>query len=223
MAGAGERLRASAHLDRDLEPSGGSERARCPGRGRDGRSKSMAAIIDVVGNEKVTGPGLTSDQLAARFYGHVRRFAETLAPNVAEADDLAQEAMVRALRGVEGYRSARGPLEGWLWAIVLNCARDRGRAVKRWDRLFERLTRNTQESIDIEAVALDKLQHHEIRLEVARLNERDRTFLAMRFGAELSVGEIAGLLKMKDEAVRKAVRRALGRLARQLEDRSDCI
>jgi RNA polymerase sigma-70 factor (ECF subfamily) len=47
------------------------------------------------------------------------RFARWLARSPADADDVVQEAMLRAFRGLEGLRG--GDVKSWLFAIVRNC------------------------------------------------------------------------------------------------------
>jgi RNA polymerase sigma-70 factor (ECF subfamily) len=47
------------------------------------------------------------------------RFARWLARSPADADDIVQEAMLRALRGFDGWRG--GDVKAWLLAIVRNC------------------------------------------------------------------------------------------------------
>jgi RNA polymerase sigma-70 factor (ECF subfamily) len=47
------------------------------------------------------------------------RFARWLAGSPADADDLVQEAMLRAFRGFDGWRG--GDAKAWLFAIVRNC------------------------------------------------------------------------------------------------------
>jgi len=47
------------------------------------------------------------------------RFARWLARSPADADDVVQEAMLRALRGFDGLRG--GDVKAWLFAIVRNC------------------------------------------------------------------------------------------------------
>ena len=47
------------------------------------------------------------------------RFARWLARSPADADDVVQEAMLRAFRGFDGLRG--GDVKAWLFAIVRNC------------------------------------------------------------------------------------------------------
>jgi RNA polymerase sigma factor (sigma-70 family) len=52
---------------------------------------------------------------------------------------------------------------------------------------------------------------------VGRLEARDRELIALRYGADLTARQIAGLLDLKTNAVEVALHRALGRLRTSLE------
>lgn len=55
------------------------------------------------------------------------RVAAAISGSRQAAPDLVQEAFVRAVRRLDSFRS-EGPLEGWLWRIVVNVANN-GRRV----------------------------------------------------------------------------------------------
>ncbi len=66
------------------------------------------------------------DEKRARFDAQVLphldaayRFARWLARSPADADDVVQEAMLRAFRGFDGLRG--GDVKAWLFTIVRNC------------------------------------------------------------------------------------------------------
>src|SRR6266566_3353145 len=55
--------------------------------------------------------------------------ARWLARSPADADDIVQEAMLRAYRGFDGFRG--GDIKPWLLAIVRNCWRNIGAETKK--------------------------------------------------------------------------------------------
>ena len=57
-----------------------------------------------------------------------------------------------------------------------------------------------------------------MRVAVARLGERDRELIALRYGADLKVREIAELLGERTNTIEVALHRALGRLREELAD-----
>jgi RNA polymerase sigma-70 factor (ECF subfamily) len=63
-------------------------------------------------------------------------FAYHLTRDRATADDVTQEAMIRAFRGIRSYRG-EWKFSSWLLRIVRNCAVDAHRAARRQGRLAE--------------------------------------------------------------------------------------
>src|SRR5260221_11471500 len=68
---------------------------------------------------------------------NVYRFVAMVARTDQDSADLAQEALTRAVRSIHRYDPAKGAPEAWLWRIVVNVARDAGRASVRRQTLRE--------------------------------------------------------------------------------------
>ena len=77
-----------------------------------------------------SGP-ITAEELCRLYAADVCRFAAMTAGSPSDADDLAQDALLRAVRSLATYDPARGPLESWLWRIVANAANDSARRRQR--------------------------------------------------------------------------------------------
>lgn len=73
-------------------------------------------------------PYLSPDTFASTYAARVHRFATMVMKNDQDSADLAQEALIKALRSLERFDPPRGSLDLWLWRIVVNTARDAGRA-----------------------------------------------------------------------------------------------
>jgi RNA polymerase sigma-70 factor (ECF subfamily) len=158
--------------------------------------------------------------LAEDYAVRVLRFATLLCRNPADAEDLAQEAMLKALRGLRSYEPRVAGIEAWLWRIVVNTARDAGRMASRADSLWERLVATQtvgQVAEDTESVALRRLADEELLDQVRRLSRREQTVIALRYGAGLSYEEMGELLNQRPPALRQGVHRALGRLRVRIE------
>src|SRR4051794_211558 len=95
-------------------------------------------------------------ELVARYWSRTHRFAAMVTRNDQDAADVAQEAMERVIRKADRYSAAKGTFEAWLWRIVVNTARDAGRASTRRTALFDRLVGawRTEAAADAESVAL---------------------------------------------------------------------
>lgn len=170
-----------------------------------------------------TGPPLetviTAEDLCLQFSAQVFKFANVLAHDASEAEDIAQEALIKAMRALPRYDRMRGDLESWLWRIVLNTAADFSRSRLRRLRLIMRLGRlPAREPFHPDLDALQRLEARELRAALQRLSGRDRTLLAMRFGADLSMRQVAQLLDLTPDAAEKGIQRALGRVRTELKE-----
>lgn len=84
--------------------------------------------MDAVAREQASDPALRRD--LAELLPELRAFARFLAGTVSEADDLVQEALLRALDG-GAERVAGTPLRPWCLAILRNVWREQTRARRR--------------------------------------------------------------------------------------------
>jgi len=139
--------------------------------------------------------------------------------NDQDSADLAQEALIQVIRRFHRFDASRGSLDAWLWRIVVNVARDAGRASVRRTALWERLKsfRSTDPVDSPETIALRQLSDQELIEALRTLKPRPRTLIALRFGAQLSYAEIAAQLGISEAAALMATRRALEILRTNLE------
>jgi RNA polymerase sigma factor (sigma-70 family) len=125
------------------------------------------------------------DEIEAIYRGHrleFRRVAAAISGDRDAAPDLVQEAFLRAVRELSTFRG-RGALEGWLWKIVVNVAKNHRRDTRQLDELPAELpsTANGHGQTDSERV----------RAAVGLLPERQRIVLFLRYYADLDYGAIA--------------------------------
>ena len=155
--------------------------------------------------------------IAALYETHFERVARYIAVRIGEmgeAEDLASEVFVRALRSAETYRETGAPMEAWIFKIAHNIV---------VDHLRKRSRRPA--SVPIEeaaplaakegnpAAALERKQEiEEVRAAISQLNEAQQRVLALRFGGELSSEEVARLLGKKPGAVREMQSAAVTKL-----------
>ena len=161
---------------------------------------------------------MTPERLCDEYSVAVCRFAAMVAKSSAEAEDIAQDALLKAVRSLAGFDPRRGSMDAWLWRIVANVARDHQRSEGRRLALWNRLLRYREEPPEtVESRALDNLTNLRL-LEAARsLQPRDRTLLALRFGADLDLAAVGAALGLSEATAGQAVLRALNRLRKRLE------
>lgn len=179
-----------------------------------GRLRADGWSITVPGAER-----LTAERLCYEYAHRVYRFAAMVARGDVEADDLAQEALIRAIRKLDRFDPQRGTIEAWLWRIVVNTARDAGRMAGRRRALWARLTEDRLAAPSTESVALDRLTDTELVRAVRGLPARDRALIALRFGADLDYAAVGRPLGLSAAAATMALRRAMAKLRIELEEK----
>jgi RNA polymerase sigma factor (sigma-70 family) len=126
------------------------------------------------------------------------------------AEDLVAETFERALRSRHRFSRRRGSEKTWLYAIGLNCLRDqlRRRSVER--RALER------QGLETETVSNPGTEEVESRDVIRRalevLSEEEREAIALRYGADLTVPEIARATGERLTTVEGRVYRALRKM-----------
>lgn len=140
------------------------------------------------------------------------RWAYSAAASIAgrdRAEDVLQEAAVRAWRDLPKLRSndAFGP---WFRRIVVRAAIDDGRSQGRARRQL----------VGASAVEPDHAQGIVVRLHLedalATLGPEDRAIIALRYGRDQSVGEIARLVGLPEGTAKSRIHRALERMRGKL-------
>jgi RNA polymerase sigma factor (sigma-70 family) len=129
------------------------------------------------------------------------------------AEDLVADAFERALRSRRRFDRRRGSEKTWLYAIALNVLRDHARRAAAAGRALER--HGAQEGATDPAIA--QVEHRDqVQRALTVLNPEEREAIALRFGAELTVPEIAEVLGERLTTVEGRVYRALRKLRSEL-------
>lgn len=161
-------------------------------------------------------PPVTPDDLCDRYLDQVYRFAAMVSGERGDAEDLAQEAMLRAVRGLPSFSDSRGAPEVWLWRIVVNTARDLGRVDRRRRLSFERWAALAPREQGIAPDFLDGLPDEDLIAAVCRLPRQARAVIALRFGADLDFTAIGQSLGISPSSARSTCTRAVAALAQRL-------
>ena len=105
---------------------------------------------------------------------------------------------------------AAGSEKTWLYAIALNCLRDHARRQSAEKRALERIGGPVEgrQPVDADAVHDRDL----VRRSLETLSEDERLAVSLRFGADLTMPEIAKVIREPLTTVEGRVYRALGRL-----------
>jgi RNA polymerase sigma factor (sigma-70 family) len=179
-----------------------------PGRIRGVDHRAIGLSVD---KRVVARIPLTAEALCETYAGRVYKFAQLISTDSANAEDLAQDALERAIRGIKTFDPAKGEVESWLWRIVVNAGRDAGRIAGRQRLVFELLTDRWPRDEKIDDIG-DQLKTEEVLAAVRALSPRHRAVVALRYGADLSYRHVGKALGISEAAALMATRRALARL-----------
>lgn len=155
------------------------------------------------------GDGAAFAELVDRTHRHVYTLAYRLVGDRHEAEDVVQEAYLRAYRSLQGFRGdAR--FETWLYRIVANAAmthlRRRGR--------FGNLLAEEDQAVRIPEVraADESVDRDEIRQALEQLPEGQRVVVVLKDVYGFSCLEIAERIGVSEGAVKVRLHRARKRL-----------
>ena len=158
-------------------------------------------------------------ELVGRVYPMVRRWALVKTGDLADADDLTQDVMVRMVRKLNSYGGG-AEFETWLYAMTRNAAMDRFRKRKRESRLAENPKAiesllpdprvDPQKSVEVEELGTL------LRMFFSQLPDRQREVFDLVELQGRTPTEVAGLLGLEPVSVRahlfKARRRLRGKI-----------
>jgi RNA polymerase sigma-70 factor (ECF subfamily) len=146
----------------------------------------------------------------------VYAFALALCRKPDEAEDVAQDAFIRAYRALERYPAERRrdlKPAAWLHRIALNVVRNRARGKRPQFVVLEGELRDEGRG-PAELAELASLRD-ELRERLAQLPERYRVAILLRYSQDLSYEEIAEVLRQPVGTVKSNVHRGLEMLRRE--------
>jgi RNA polymerase sigma-70 factor (ECF subfamily) len=154
------------------------------------------------------------EELVRAHQGIAFRTAYVIAGNAGDAEEAAQEAFVKAYRGLGRFRPG-SPFRPWLLRIVANEARNRRRSAGRRAALSLRAAGEETSggaAPSPEGVVLAGEDRERLLAAVNGLREEERLVIACRFFLELSEEETAAALDVRLGTVKSRSSRALEHL-----------
>ncbi len=152
------------------------------------REETEGALIDRARGGDRIAFGLLVEAYLPRIY----RVAYGIVRNREDAADIAQDAFVRAYRGIRGFDPSR-PVFPWLYQITRNLALNRIQRVRNREGTLE-----TDSLVDRnrgpEDAAVADAERTRVRRAVAQLNAQHRTVIELNHFDECSYREIAEIL-----------------------------
>jgi len=144
--------------------------------------------------------------------------ARWLSRSPADADDIVQDAMLRAFRAFDGFRG--GDAKAWLLAIVRNCWLSAGAAARRRGHASLEDQELVAPESDPEASAIQAGAKRKLDAMIAALPEEFREVLILREMEDMSYREIAEITGTPIGTVMSRLARARAALR---ETARDCL
>lgn len=134
------------------------------------------------------------------------------------AEDLLADTFEAAFRGRRLFDRRRGSERAWLTTIALNCLRDNARRRSAEARAHERVGAGGRRGgLDAEDGGTAAVADRDlVKRGLAALSEEECEAVALRFGADLTVKQIAAALGEPETTVEGRVYRALRKLRDEL-------
>ncbi len=173
------------------------------------------ALLVLYANGDAAAARVLTLRLTPRVFGHANR----LLGDRAEAEDVAQEAMLRLWKIAPEWRQGEAKVTTWLYRVVANLCTDRLRK-KRGVALDA-----VPEPEDDTASVVDKMQDRArvdaLQAALAQLPERQRQAVVLRHIDGLANPEIAEVMEISVEAVESLTARGKRTLAAALAGRRE--
>jgi RNA polymerase sigma-70 factor (ECF subfamily) len=152
------------------------------------------------------------ESLVRLHWDGAHRAAYLIVHDAAAAEDIAQEAMLAAVRALDGF-DRRRPFRPWLHRIVVNRSLDWLRARSRRPEVSSELAGHGEEH----GPDADRLSD-EVIAALAELEPLDRALVVLRHLLGYRASELGRMLSMPAATVRTRLARALARLRTILEE-----
>lgn len=188
----------------------------------------------LVGRAKARSPQAWTE-IYSTHYPAIFRYAKARVFNETTAEDLASAVFLAALKGIDSYEYRGRPLLAWLYRIARNVVASHQREVLQhrsegldlqrrviWHLM--RLSRRGPEHADVGAVSVASSEDDpammvdslDLRNALAKLPEKQREVVILRFLVGLSAQEVADVIGKKPAAIYSLQARAILALREQL-------
>jgi RNA polymerase sigma-70 factor (ECF subfamily) len=132
------------------------------------------------------------------------------------AEDLVADTFERILRSRTRFDPRRGREKTWVYSIAMNCLRDHARRRSAEQRAVERHAAVGTEASGGGGIELVE-EHDRLSRGLEALSPEEREAVALRYGADLTIREIARVLDERVSTVEGRVYRALRKLREEID------
>ena len=178
-----------------------------------GPPEKQSRIDDSVVAAAVTGDKVALGRIYDAYISSIYRYHYSRVGNAADAEDLTSQTFIAVLENLSRYKF-RGYFSAWIFRIAHNKSIDLCRARQ---RNLDEIPLHIAHDDNVLEKIIKGQTYEELSALLRSLTKEEREVIRLRYVAQLSYVEIAGMLGRKEDAVRKSLKRLLERLSCQLE------
>ncbi|MBU0780345.1 MAG: RNA polymerase sigma factor [Alphaproteobacteria bacterium] len=169
------------------------------------------------------GDPAAARDLSARLLPRVMGQAVRMLQDRAEAEDVAQEAMMRLWKIAPDWRQGEAQVSTWLYRVVANLCTDRLRRRKRSGVGLDQIAEPADTAPGAAAVIQDETRLRALSDALAQLPDRQAQAVALRHLEGLSNPEIAAIMDISPRAVESLTARGKRALSAALADQREAL
>jgi RNA polymerase sigma-70 factor (ECF subfamily) len=149
------------------------------------------------------------------YYPSIFRYIAYRIDDPQAAEDLASEVFTRLLAALKDQRAPQTTLQGWLFSVAARLVNDHHR--RRYRRAHTTLYDELPDDDDSPAdIAEANATRGALREALGELTEEQQTVIALRFGSDLPIRDVAEIMGKTEGAVKQLQVRAIAALTRKL-------
>lgn len=167
------------------------------------------------------GDSLAARELARRFLPRMLAYGRRMLGDGDEAEDVAQEAMLRLWRIAPDWRSGEAQVSTWLWRVVANLCTDRLR--RRRGVALDAVAEPEDDAPSAYSAMVNADRAAALEGALAALPERQRQAVVLRHLEGLPNPEIAQIMGIGVEAVESLTARGKRALAARLSGQRETL
>jgi RNA polymerase sigma-70 factor, ECF subfamily len=183
------------------------------------RARTISKTDDELVQRVQKGETRQYAELVARYQDPVYAMALRFVRSRGDAEDIAQEAFLRAYRGLDGFKG-EARFSTWLYRITWNLCADWTRRHRRPGRSpvsMDDVLEVADGSVDLESGLLEAEEKRAVRKALDSLDEKYRSVVVLLYFQKLSYEEIAAILQCPLKTVETRLYRARKLMKKNLE------
>jgi RNA polymerase sigma-70 factor (ECF subfamily) len=170
---------------------------------------TLSEVITI--QQAVQGDAAAWEALVRDHQQAVFRLAYLFVRDADDAEDVAQDAFVRAFRALPTFDVSR-PLRPWLLQIAANLARNRRRSLRRYLAVLQRVWRMQPTAVSQPNRLDSAWESDQLHQALEQLRPAEREIIYARYFLELSEADTAEVLGVALGTVKSRLSRAMKRL-----------